>query len=140
MQLPARQIIASMSFPVFLVEDEPQLRMMIETAINEVCDAKVIGTAATETAAVSWLNDHQGGWRLAVLDLQLESGTGFGVLDQLRPKSAASQVIVLTNSATEENRARCLALGALAVYDKTTEFDRFLDHCLRHHQQVSASA
>lgn len=42
-----------MSFPIFLVEDEPQLRMMIETAINEVCDAKVIGTAATETAAVS---------------------------------------------------------------------------------------
>ena len=129
-----------MSFPIFLVEDEPQLRMMIETAINEVCDAKVIGTAATEIAAVSQLNDHQGDWRLAVLDLYLESGTGFGVLDQLRPHSATSQVIVLTNSATAENRGRCLALGALAVYDKTTEFDRFLDHCLRHHQQVSASA
>lgn len=109
--------------------------MMIEAAINEVCDAEVVGTAATEADAVRWLNTHHGGWRLAVLDLYLENGTGFGVLDRLHPSSAKEQVIVLTNSATKENRRRCLALGALAVYDKTDEFDRFLDHCLRHRQQ-----
>lgn len=27
----------------------------------------------------------------------------------------------------------------LAVYDKTAEFEQFLDHCLRHHQQAHSA-
>jgi DNA-binding response OmpR family regulator len=125
-----------MSFPVFLVEDEPKLCAMIGEAINGICDALVVGTAETEADAVEWLNSHRGDWRLAVLDLFLKTGTGFGVLGRLDPRSATEQVIVLTNSATKENRDRCLEMGALAVYDKTAEFEQFLDHCLRHHQQA----
>jgi len=124
-----------MSLPIFLVEDDPKLRDSIEAAINCVCDAEVIGTAETEAQAVAWLNDNRGSWRLAVLDLFLKTGTGFGVLEHLIPPAAREQVIVLTNSATQDNRNRCLALGALAVYDKTTEVEEFLDHCLRHNQQ-----
>lgn len=128
-----------MSFPVFLVEDEPKLREMIGEAIGAVCDAEVVGTAETEADAVEWLNSHHGHWRLAVLDLFLKTGTGFGVLNQLGSRSAKEQVIVLTNSATQENRDRCLKMGALAVYDKTAEFEQFLDHCLRHHQQAQGA-
>ena len=124
-----------MTFPIFLVEDDSRLRDSIGEAINSICDAEVIGIAETEAQAIAWLNAHHGAWRLAVLDLFLKSGTGFGVLEQLTPRSAREQVIVLTNSATHENRNRCLELGALAVYDKTAEFEKFLDHCLRHHQQ-----
>jgi two-component system, OmpR family, response regulator len=124
-----------MALPIFLVEDDPMLRQSIGEAINAICDAEVIGTAETESQAVAWLNAHHGTWRLAVLDLFLKTGTGFGVLEQLTPRTAREQVIVLTNSATLENRNRCLKLGALAVYDKTDEFEEFLDHCLRHHQQ-----
>ena len=126
-----------MSFPVFLVEDEPTLRAMIGEAISDVCDAEVVGTAETEVDAVNWLNSHHGHWRLAVLDLFLKAGTGFGVLSQLDSRSAKEKVIVLTNSATRENRDRCLRMGALAVYDKTAELEQFLAHCLRHHQQAS---
>ncbi|MDP9902370.1 response regulator [Variovorax ginsengisoli] len=127
-----------MSFPIFLVEDNAALRKTIGDAIRDICDAEVVGTAETETQAVEWLNGHHGGWRLAVLDLFLKTGTGFGVLAKLEPQRAAEQVIVLTNSATQENRNRCIALGALAVYDKTQQFDEFLDHCLRHHQQFQS--
>lgn len=128
----------AMSLPIFLVEDNPELRATIKEAINNICDAQVIGTAETEAQAIAWLNDHHGAWRLAVVDLFLKTGTGFGVLEQLTPRTAREQVIVLTNSATLENRNRCLELGALAVYDKTTEFEAFLDHCLQHHQQRQA--
>ena len=72
-----------------------------------------------------------------MLDLFLKAGTGFGVLSQLDSRSAKEKVIVLTNSATRENRDRCLRMGALAVYDKTAELEQFLAHCLRHHQQAS---
>jgi DNA-binding NarL/FixJ family response regulator len=126
-----------MTFPVFLVEDDPKLRDAIGESINAICDAEVIGTAETEAHAVTWLNEHPNQWKLAVLDLFLKVGTGFGVLARLVPAASSGHVIVLTNSATNENRERCLALGALAVYDKTSELDKFLDHCLRHHQQTA---
>lgn len=125
-----------MALQIYLVEDDARLRASVGEAINSICDAEVIGTAETEDQAVAWLNGHHGFWRLAVLDLFLKSGTGFGVLQRLIPRDASEQVIVLTNSATRENRNRCLGLGALAVYDKTVQFEEFLDHCLRHHQQT----
>jgi DNA-binding NarL/FixJ family response regulator len=124
-----------MVLPVFLVEDDPKLRDAIGESINAICDAEVIGTAETEAHAVTWLNEHPDQWKLAVLDLFLKVGTGFGVLAKLGPQTSRGQVIVLTNPANAENRQRCLALGALAVYDKTSELDQFLDHCLRHHKQ-----
>lgn len=124
-----------MPLSVFLVEDDPRLQESLGEAINAVCEAQVVGIADTESWAVTWLNEHPSEWKLAVLDLFLKAGTGFGVLEQLVPPASRSHVIVLTNSATEENRNRCLALGALAVYDKTSELHLFLDHCLRHHQQ-----
>jgi DNA-binding NarL/FixJ family response regulator len=126
-----------MTFPVYLVEDDPKLRDAIGQSINAICDAEVIGTAETEAHAVTWLNEHPKQWKLAVLDLFLKVGTGFGVLARLVPPASSGHVIVLTNSATKENRERCLALGALAVYDKTSELDKFLDHCLRHQQQTA---
>lgn len=126
---------ACMSMSVFLVEDDPQLQVALGESINAVCDATVVGVADTENEALHWLNGHSGAWRLAVVDLYLKAGTGFGVLEKLIPPASRSRVIVLTNSATNENRNRCLSLGALAVYDKTHELHLFLDHCLRHHQQ-----
>ena len=124
-----------MTLSVYLVEDDPRLQVALVDSINMVCEAEVVGIAETEGRAVTWLNSHPCEWKLAVLDLFLKDGTGFGVLERLLPPASRSQVIVLTNSATEENRNRCLALGALAVYDKTSELHLFLDHCLRHHQQ-----
>jgi DNA-binding NarL/FixJ family response regulator len=124
---------------VFLAEDDPKLRHALSEAINALADAEVVATAETQGQALEWLNSHQGAWRLAVVDLYLKQGTGFGVLEHLRPCSSREQVIVLTNSATPENRRRCLAMGALAVYDKTEQLADFLDHCLRHDQQSMPS-
>lgn len=128
-----------MPLPIFLAEDDAQLRAALIAAMDAVCDAEVVATAETEADAVHWLNAHPSDWRLAVLDLFLRDGTGFGILQKLAGE-AKDRVIVLTNSATRENRNRCLQLGARAVYDKTTELDQFLDHCLRHHQQHTAAS
>ncbi len=123
--------------PVYLVEDDPTLRASVSEAINTLCDAEIVGTAESETEAVLWLNENQRRWKLAILDLFLKEGTGFGILQRMVPVALRKHAIVLTNSATPENRSRCLALGALAVYDKTTQFEEFLAHCLRHPRMAS---
>jgi response regulator of citrate/malate metabolism len=120
-----------MAYPIFLVEDDPKLQLTLQDAISTFCEGEVVGVAETEAHALSWLKGHPNGWQLTVLDLYLKVGTGFGVLEKLS-SAARRRVIVLTNSATAENRKRCLSMGVLAVYDKTSELEHFLDHCHRH--------
>jgi DNA-binding NarL/FixJ family response regulator len=129
-----------MTIPIFLVEDDEVLRKQLIEAIHLSCDAEVIATADNEADAVSWLQSHMRLWELTVLDLFLLQGTGFGVLESLSDSAMRHRVIVLTNSATSENRSHCLRLGALAVYDKTSELDQFLDHCTRYEQHEEHSA
>ena len=121
---------------VYLIEDDPALRTSIGEVINAACDAQIVGAAETESQAVKWLIDHPAKWQLVVLDLFLKDGTGFGVLKRLAPLSRKAPVIVLTNSASPENRRHCMRLGALAVYDKTTQLEEFMGHCLRHARTV----
>lgn len=121
--------------PIFLVEDDDAIKAQLVGAMDAVCDAQVIATVTNQKDASLWLEAHHGEWGLAVLDLFLDQGTGFGILEEMTDRNERDRVIVLTNSATAENRARCLALGAHAVFDKTTELDIFLEHCLRHPRQ-----
>ncbi len=85
--------------------------------------------AETEAEAVAWLVAHRGVWHLAVIDLFLKQGSGLGVLAACRERDDRQRVVVLSNYATADMRARCAALGADAVFDKSNEIDAFLDYC-----------
>ena len=64
-------------------------------------------------------------WDAMVLDLQLRHGTGLGVLRALisrRPPN--TKVIVLTNYAFPQYRAKSMALGADYFFDKAREYHR----------------
>jgi len=117
-----------MKLAVFLVEDDPVLRDQLTELIKHQCGARIVASADTEREAASWLATHPNEWQLVVLDLFLKDGTGFGVLATTH-SMGKRHVVVLTNSATAENRSRCLEMGASAVFDKTTEIPEFLDHC-----------
>ncbi len=118
-----------MNLPLFLVEDEPRIRDQLIALIQMSLDAQIVGLAETEHDAVLWLHSHEGVWKIAVLDLFLKEGTGFGILSNLCD-CRSGKVIVLNNSATPENRARCLGLGADAVFDKSYELENFIDYCI----------
>ena len=79
--------------------------------------------------AISWLQAHDDAWRIAVVDLFLQQGTGLGVLSWLAPMKNGRTVIALTNAATRANREQCLQLGADAVFDKSEEINEFLSFC-----------
>ena len=62
---------------------------------------------------------------MLVLDLQLKRGTGLAVLRSLIPqRPPGSKVIVLTNYAFPQYRAKSLALGADFFFDKAREYHR----------------
>lgn len=124
-----RPPLLPMTLSIFLAEDDPVLRDQLIAVIDDVCEAQVVASAETQSAATEWLHDHPDCWELAVLDLYLKEGTGFGVIESLASSEEKDRVVVLTNSASPANRARCLQLGAHAVFDKTLELNAFLDHC-----------
>ena len=59
---------------------------------------------------------------LMILDLQLRTGTGFGVLEALG--ATRPPTIVLTNYALPEYRRRAQALGADYFLDKSKDLDQ----------------
>lgn len=114
---------------VFLVEDNALIRENLIVALEELADMHVVAWATTEGEAATWLRSQPDGWELAVIDLFLRAGSGLGVLRACRQRGKRQRAVVLTNYANVDIRAQCMALGADAVFDKSTELDAFLAFC-----------
>jgi two-component system OmpR family response regulator len=122
-----------MAVITFLVEDSKTIRDQLIPTLEDLTRARVLGTADTESEAVHWLREHDGIWDVAVVDLFLKEGSGMGVLRGCERRAPHQLVVILSNYATREMRAQCLALGADAVFDKSAELDVFFDF-VRHIQ------
>ena len=106
---------------VLLVEDSPLIRERLAESIAEPGRIEIVGQADSEQAAIGMLAAAP--WDAMVLDLQLRHGTGLGVLRALisrRPPNV--KVIVLTNYAFPQYRAKSMALGADYFFDKAREY------------------
>jgi DNA-binding NarL/FixJ family response regulator len=114
----------------FLVEDSPVIRANLVAALEELVPLKVVGTAEDESGALNWLADTTHECDIAIVDLFLRHGSGLGVLRALQSSRRQLDRVVLTNFATDEIRRQCLALGASHVFDKSSEIDALVDHCL----------
>ncbi len=119
----------SMPLPIFLVEDNVLIQNNLTAALEELSGAQVVGTAKSEPAAIAWLISHPGDWKLAVVDLFLEEGSGLGVVKWCRGRSANQRVVVLTNYANGNVARQAAALGANAVFDKSIGLDAFFEFC-----------
>ncbi|MDM0022550.1 response regulator [Variovorax saccharolyticus] len=120
-----------MTFKTYLVEDNPIIRDNLVGFLEEIADATVVAHASGEDEAVSWLRKHGENWDLAIVDLFLDQGNGLGVVDACRHRAPHQKVLVLSNYATPDVRARSKALGADAFFDKSAEIDQLLDYCER---------
>ncbi len=117
----------------FLVEDSPVIRANLVAALEELVPLQVVGTADDERGAVGWLADAGHECDLVIVDLFLRQGSGLGVLRALQHSPARQEHlerVVLTNFATDEMRRQCLSLGASRVFDKSSEIDALVEHCL----------
>ena len=118
-----------MTFKTYLVEDNPVIRDNLVGFLEDIADATVIAHASGEAEAVSWLRKHSDSWDVAIVDLFLDQGNGLGVVDACRKRSAHQKVVVLSNYATPDMRARSKAMGADDFFDKSAEIDLLLDYC-----------
>lgn len=114
----------------FIVEDSPVIRANLVAALEELVPLQVVGTADDERGALNWLADATHDCDIAIVDLFLRQGSGLGVLRALQRGPRQMERVVLTNFATDEIRRQCLALGASRVFDKSSEIDALVEHCM----------
>ncbi len=105
---------------VFVVEDAPQVRKRLVAMLRTVPDVDVVGEADSVRGAVDGILGSDADAML--LDLQLTDGNGLEVLAAIKPQRPALRVIVLSNFATSQYRAACLAAGAEVFLDKSQDF------------------
>ena len=121
----------------YLVEDNPIVLTSLMEALSELVHLDITAYSASQSEASHWLRKHNGDWHLAIVDLFLKQGTGLGVLAACRDRAPHQKVVILTNYATPEIRARSVALGADAVFDKSTELDRLMHFCTEQTLQLA---
>lgn len=107
---------------VFLVEDSALLRERVQAILASIPGATSVGHAASADEAIAAIATARPD--VVVLDLQLESGSGFDVLRALPAGLARPAVYVLTNFANDAYRRKAESLGARGFFDKSQEFER----------------
>lgn len=118
----------SVELRVFLVEDLQRMRSLLTELFSSMGGFRVVASAATEAEANLWLEDHPGGWDLAVVDLVLEQGAGLNVIRKCRGDANGGRVVVFSSYASPGVRQHCLELGADAVFDKA-QTEQFIGWC-----------
>jgi len=105
---------------VFIVEDSGIVRENLQTLLSGIPGVALVGHAVDEKAAIerigALLPD------VVILDLPLQSGSGFDVLENIKNHHAATKVIVLSNYASEPYIGRCRRAGADYFFDKSFQF------------------
>lgn len=117
------------TFVAYLVEDNPIILANLIETFREMADLKITSHSSTQTEANHWLTLNAASWHLAIVDLFLREGSGLGILAACRDRQAYQKMVVLTNYATADVRERAAALGADAVFDKSTELDALIAYC-----------
>ncbi|WP_298430842.1 response regulator [Ottowia sp.] len=113
----------------YIVEDNPTIRENLIGTLQELAGVEPVGFAETEQQGATWLSANNGRWNLAIVDLFLKQGSGLGVLQACQRRNPQQKVVVLTNYATPDVRARCRELGVDAVFDKSTDIEALIDYC-----------
>src|SRR4051812_34815551 len=108
-----------MDVRIFLVEDLPGMRSLLEGLFVSLGGMRLVGAAATEAEAKLWLDEHAGEWDVALLDLVLDQGSGLRLIGHCKTTSPQGKVAVFSSYATPGIVKHCLALGADTVFDKS---------------------
>lgn len=89
----------------------------------------IVKEAGLQADACAWLDAHPHDWDLALVDLFLTTGHGFGVLKSCAGRRKNQKVAVVTNYVTEQARTQVSHSGADAFFDKTLELDELALFC-----------
>ncbi len=105
---------------VFIVENSEIARETLQSALSDMSDVKVVGYAVDEPNAINRIGALQPD--VVILDLGLQTGSGVGVLENIKKCHTTIKVIVFTHYTDEFCVDRCKSAGADYFFDKSFQF------------------
>jgi DNA-binding NarL/FixJ family response regulator len=104
---------------VLLVEDTRAMHTALQDLLRTIGGFRVLGAAVGESEATEWLQAHRRTWDLAIVDLMLTNGSGFGVVRRMHHEHPAGRIVVYSDFVTPVLREKCISLGADDAFAKT---------------------
>lgn len=110
---------------LLVVDDSELIRTRLVDWFQSVLGITDIDTAGTLEQTLNLVQ--AGHPTLTILDLHLPDGNAIQIIPTLKWFAPGMRIAILTNDASELNRARCMQAGADWFLDKSTEFEKVLD-------------
>lgn len=107
---------------VLIVDDSKVIRDRLVYILSIIEEVEFVGEAADTSTAL--LLHETTNPDFVILDLGLPGEGGFSVLREIKSKTPATMVAVLTSYSHVAYRERCLEFGADYFFDKSTEFEK----------------
>jgi|SRR5579862_48819 len=115
------------SVRVFVVEDSSLIRRRIIDNVEALGNFDVVGFAEGEREAIDAIARTRPD--IVVTDIRLKEGSGIEVVRRIREQGnePKPRIYVLTNYAYPEYKKQCSLVGADGFFDKTSEYEGFLN-------------
>jgi len=111
---------------LLIVDDSILIVKRLTTTLYEVLpNTEIICVLKGADALVVMENSQP---EIVLLDLQLPDMNGIEVLKKIKKKYPTTAVVILSNNSVPYNRTTCIKAGAEGFYDKSTEFEKAIDH------------
>jgi DNA-binding NarL/FixJ family response regulator len=113
------------AYRIYVVEDSPILLRPLREVLAGIPGALVVGHSGRAEIAIAEIAESIP--HAVIVDLMLQSGTGFDVLEAVaRQGTKAPIAIVLTNFTMAPYHDRAASLGAAYFFDKSTEIPQMV--------------
>ncbi|HEY3493998.1 MAG TPA: response regulator [Polyangiaceae bacterium] len=109
---------------VLVVEDSSPVRERLLVLLRDLPHVEAVAAADTREARAHLT---RGRFDAVVLDIHLAGESGLCLIEEVKRRTPASVVVVLTNDASEVHRRSCLGRGANHFLDKSHEFERAIE-------------
>lgn len=127
---------------VLIADDSPVVVTRLVENLAELPDVEIIEPAQNVPEAIERVQATVPD--VIVLDIQMPGGSGLDVLRTVKQTGLARTVILLTNHAYPQFRAKAMKMGADFFLDKSSEWEKALqiirELAGRHHQTSAASS
>jgi two-component system LytT family response regulator len=112
------------AYRIYVVEDSAILLRMLRELLGSIPDVEIVGHSERADDAIAQIVATAPD--AIIVDLLLQSGTGYDVLEGVALQGKLPLSIVLTNFTMAPHPGRAARLGAAYFFDKSTEISRML--------------
>lgn len=110
---------------VYVVDDHPAIQKAVQRAIEEVIDMEVCGISSSVEAAIDEIEEKNPD--VAIVDISLEDGHGFDLLQQIRDQWPSTEAIIFSMYDEEIYAERALRTGASGYLMKSESIESLVE-------------